>query len=239
MLSGFVCAGRAKGIAVARFADNRRPLHTYNITSYLTLTEDRTVKYDWQPAEKVAQAVQHTDNVEFIEEILKANPADNGGLGGFEASLDFNFHGVAPNKPFLDTVERLSRSNGPKINESAKVHAQKFYTPEPPKPLILDAEQQAQLDTAMGFCADLGFAVDNFPIRFVQALGQGVMGQAFGGEIILSRDAFVAGTKQIAITLIEEFIHLHHGVADESRAMQERLLHELVTLGERALERPL
>jgi hypothetical protein len=65
------------------------------------------------------------------------------------------------------------------------------------------------------------------------------MGQAFGGEIYLARDAFMAGTKQVAITLIEEFMHIEHGVNDETRAMQERLLHELVTLGERHLERAL
>ena len=228
-----------KGIAVARFADNRRPLHTYNITSHISLTEDRTVKYEWQPAERVAAAVQRTDNAEFIEEILKADPANNGGLGGFEASLDFSFHGVDPNKAFLETVDRLSRSNGPKINESAKAHAQKFQPAAELVPLILDAEQQQQLDTAMGFCADLGFAVDTYRIRCFQTLGQHCLGQALGGEILLSRDAFVAGTKQVAITLIEEFVHLYHGVADESRAMQERLLHELVTLGERTLERPL
>lgn len=228
-----------KGIAVAQFPDNHRPMHTYNIVGHLELTEDRTVKYSWQPAERVAYAVQMTDNVEFIEEILKANPEGFGAQGGFEASLDFNFHGVTPNEAFLATVERLSMSNGPKINESAKVHAQKYYKPEPPAPLILDETQQSQLDTAMGFCADLGFQVDDYPLRFVQALGAGVLGMAFGGEIVIARDAFVAGTKQLAITLIEEVIHLREGVADETRAMQERLLHELVTLGERYLDRPL
>lgn len=228
-----------KGIAVAQFPDNRRPMHTYNIIGHLELTEDRTVKYSWQPAERVAYAVQMTDNAEFIEEILKANPEGFGAQGGFEASLDFNFHGVTPNETFLSMVERLSVSNGPKINESAKCHAQKYYKPEPPTPLILDDTQQAQLDTAMGFCADLGFQVDEYPLRFVQALGAGVLGMAFGGEIVIARDAFVAGTKQLAITLIEEVIHLREGVADESRAMQERLLHELVTLGERLLDRPL
>ncbi len=228
-----------KGIAVARLPGNRRPLHTYNITGWLELTEDRTVKYEWQPGERVAAAVQLCDDPDFIEAILKADPANSDGMGGFEANLDFNFHGVRPTETFVETVNRLSHSNGPKINESAKVHAQKFAKVEPPTPLILDCTQREQLDTAMGFCADLGFAVDKYPLRFVQALGQGVLGQAFGGEIILTRDAFVAGTKQVAITLVEEFLHLEHGVADESRAMQERLLHELVTLGERTLERPL
>lgn len=228
-----------KGIAVARFADNRRPLHTYNIVGHLELTEDRTVKYDWQPSQRVAEAVQKTDNVEFIEEILRANPSENGGLGGFEASLDFNFLGIIPNQPFLDTVERLARSNGPKINDSAKAHANKYQKAEPPTPLILDDEQRQQLDAAMGFCADLGFAVDKFPLKFVQTLSRGVYGMAFDGTIYLTRDAFVAGTKQVAITLIEEFVHLYHGVTDESRAMQERLLHELVCIGERLLDRPL
>lgn len=228
-----------KGIAVARLPANQRPLHTYNITGWIELTEDRTVKYSWQPAERLAQAIQKCSDPAFIEECLKANPAENDGAGGFEASLDFNFHGVVPNDTFLATVDQLSRSNGPKINETAKVHAQKYQKAEPPTPMVLDETQQQQLDAAMGFCADLGFVVDTYPIRFVQALGRGVMGMAFGGEIILARDAFVAGTKQVAITLLEEYLHLAHGVRDESRAMQERLLHELVTLGERHLERAL
>lgn len=224
-----------KGIAVARLPANRRPLHTYNITGWLELTEDRTVKYDWQPYERVAEAIQRCGDVTFIEECLKADPSKHDGMGGFEANLDFNFHGVKPESAFLNTVERLSTSNAPKINESARAHAQKFYKAAPPVPLTLDAEQKQALDAAMGFCADLGFAVDKYPIRFVQTLGQGVMGQVFGGEIFLTRDAFMAGTKQVAITLVEEFLHLEHGVEDASRAMQERLLHELVTLGERLL----
>lgn len=228
-----------KGIAVAEFTDNRRPLHTYNITGHLALTEDRTIKYEWQPAERVAAAVQTTENVEFIEEVLKANPQQNGGIGGFEANIDFNFHGVQPGEKFVETVDRLSRSNGPKINESAKVHAQKFQPAAELVPLILDETQQQQLDAAMAFCEELGFAVDKYPLKLVQALGQGVMGMSFGGEIVLARDTFVAGTKQVAITLIEEVIHLREGVADETRAMQERLLHELVTLGERLVGSPL
>lgn len=228
-----------KGIAVARLPENRRPLHTYNITGHLALTEDRTVKYDWQPAERVAEALQKTTNVEIIEQALKANPAENDGKGGFEANLDFNFHGVSPGDEFIETVHRLSNSNGPKINSTAAAHAQKYYKTEPAKELVLDDEQKAQLDAAMGFCADLGFHIDGYPINCVQTLGGGVMGEAAGGEIFLTKNAFDAGTKQVAITLIEEFIHLHHGVADETRAMQERLLHEMVNLGERLLERPL
>lgn len=226
-----------KGIAVARFAGNKRPLHTYNITGFLWLTEDRTVKFEWQPAERVAHAVQTTDNSEFIEEILLAKAGADG--GGFEASLDFNFHGTTPGATFLATVERMSSSNGPKINETAKVHAQKYYKPAPPIPLILDATQKEQLDIAMGFCADLGFAADKYPIKFVQALGANVLGMALDGEIVISREAFVRGTKQLAITLIEEVVHLREGVKDETREMQERLLHELVSIGERLLDRPL
>jgi hypothetical protein len=47
------------------------------------------------------------------------------------------------------------------------------------------------------------------------------------------------GTKTVAGTLIEEFIHLKHGLGDECRDMQNFLLDRLVSLGEQMHGEPL
>jgi hypothetical protein len=49
----------------------------------------------------------------------------------------------------------------------------------------------------------------------------------------------MVGTKTVAGTLIEEFIHLKHGLADESRDLQNFLLDRLVSLGEEMQGAPL
>jgi hypothetical protein len=58
-------------------------------------------------------------------------------------------------------------------------------------------------------------------------------------EIFVSRRAFMQGTKRVAGTLVEEFIHLRYGHGDETRDMQEFLLDRLVSLGEQIRGEPL
>jgi hypothetical protein len=58
-------------------------------------------------------------------------------------------------------------------------------------------------------------------------------------RIYISRRAFMMGTKTVAGTAIEEFIHLRYKYEDESRGMQEFLLDRLVSLGEQMKGEPL
>jgi hypothetical protein len=119
------------------------------------------------------------------------------------------------------------------MNESAVVHAN-AYRPLPPiQSFELGAMEQTQFATAVCFLVDLGYNVQDHPIKFVESLGTGIYGTASCGEITLTRHAFITGTRQLAITLLEEHLHLTTGLSDMTRAFQDRILHELVMLGER------
>jgi hypothetical protein len=201
-----------RGVAVGRLPENQTPLHTYNITDYLDLTEDRTAKYDWQVKHIIAKAIHTATDREFIEQAVCAPK------GSLERTVDHTFCGEKPTKQFVETIERLHRTRAHELNESAVNHANAHR----PLPAIQNFElgpmEQTQFEN---------------PIRFVESLGGSVFGSADGGEIALTRLAFMGGTKQLAITLLEEHLHIVTGLHDESRAFQDRLLHELVTIGER------
>lgn len=218
-----------RGIAVGRLPENKTPLHTYNITRAIALTEDRTVRYPYQIDEAVAQAYQRTDDVDLIESAIRAPE------GTLERQIDYDFHGIKPSEAFVETVNRVSRTHSRDMNRSAISHAAS-HTPMPPiRDYTLTPIEREQFREAKTFLLAMGYDIEAYPVRFVEKLGTGVLGTASGGEIVISRDAFVAGTKQLAITLLEEFIHLKHGVDDETRAMQEVILHELVTIGEKLI----
>jgi hypothetical protein len=231
-----VHAGRSqtifyRGIAVA--ISERPCLHTYNITSQLDLTEDRTLRYGWKPAEVVAQALQTCDRQTFIEECLRAPE------GSFESSIDFIFHGTKPQSAFLEAVKKVSSTDRERINKSAVRQAERHMPLPPIQEMRLNEVQQEQLTRASGFLKRLGYQFDRYNIKFVETLGRGVFGTADNGTITITREAFLGGTKQLAITLIEEFFHLAHDVPDETRAFQERVLHEFISLGERYVGAPL
>lgn len=216
-----------RGIAVGRLPENKAPLYTYNITRYITLTEDRTVRYPHTIDEAIAEAYQKTDSADLIEAAVRAPE------GTLERQIDYGFHGIKPSEAFVETVNRVSRTHSRDMNRTAGSHAAS-YTPLPPiRDYTLSPIEREQFGKAKAFLLGIGYDIETYPVRFVEKLGTGVLGTASGGEIEISRDAFVAGTKQLAITLLEEFIHLKHGVDDETRAMQEVILHELVTLGEK------
>ena len=73
----------------------------------------------------------------------------------------------------------------------------------------------------------------------VESLGTDVLGLALDETIYLSHRAFTIGTKSVAGTIIEEFIHLKHGYHDCTRNMQNYLLDRMVSLGELATGGPL
>lgn len=216
-----------RGIAVGRFPENQAPLHTYNVTEQIDLTEDRTVKYDWQVKAIIAKAIHTATDSALIEEAVRA------GSGSLEHTLDHTFFGDTPTRQFVETVERVHRTHSHDMNQSAVSHAN-AHKPTPPVQVFTpDEMEREQLDAATLFLKGLGYDIEQHPIRFIESLGSGIFGSAAGGEISISRLAFMGGTKQLAITLLEEHLHIVTGLKDETRALQERLLHELVTLGER------
>jgi len=222
-----------RGIAVATLP--KQSLFTYNTTDEMTLTEDRTARYPWNVGERISFAIQTSLDKEFIRECILA-PVDT-----FEHEL--RFHDIQAASPeFLEVCLQERNRNINRVNPTALEVLQKQDRTGAfsPKPHTLTPIQQKQLAKAIAFCHTLGYPVDDYPIIVSATLGEGILGLALDEKIWLSETIFLtAGTKGVAATLIEEFIHLHHRFEDCSRRLQQHLFDKIVSLGEDMLGEPL
>jgi hypothetical protein len=177
----------------------------------------------------IASSILSAEDETFLNEVLAL---DN---KYYEHHFDFreNAWGTKPAAPFLKTVEKLAQHAAARTSISAQMvyKAAKRSELAPATTTLVGVEAEI-LAKAVTFCHGLGFPVDQYPIIVTDALGPHILGMAENERIYVSRLAFMQGTKRVAGTLIEEFIHLRYKYEDESRGMQEFLLDRLVHLGE-------
>lgn len=213
----------------------RPSLYTYNMNAKLELTEDRTVRSPWQVSYRLAQVLLEATDPRFIRECITA-PEDT-----LEGGLDLHGFGFTPSQQFLDTVGEVLREKMFKVNPTA-MRVWKDATKQEIqfRDLTLTRVQKASMDRAVAFCERMGFDVSSYPIRPVESLGEGVIGLARDGVIYVAERAFeMGGAKQVASTLIEEFLHLRHGWQDLTRELQTYLFEKVVSLGEELHGEPL
>lgn len=203
-------------------------LFTYNLTSKQELTEDRTLKNIGMVSYQLARQVMgHLTDASILDKILLAHEA-------FEEGLDFHWVGYDVTPTFVERVVALHREFRP-VNRSAVRqcdHQILAYTAST-KAKVLDEVDAQRLRKAVTFCKGLGYAVDEYPIVVSTHLGEGVLGRAAEGTIFLADRVFMQGTKQVAATLLEEYLHLKHGLQDETYHMQTFLFDVIMSLGER------
>lgn len=200
---------------------------TYNIQRKVDLTEDRTIKYSWDISACVRRGLCESSNEALVKKSVTAPK------GNFENNMDFE--GVEPSKVFLSTVSELARGFDSNLNRSALKAAQVWIMDqlhEEATPMRLSELERSRLDKAATFCEQIGFAVREYPIIVSEFLGEEVLGRAHEGKIYISKRTLMMGTKMLAGTLIEEFVHLRHKLYDESRTMQNFLMDTIVSLGE-------
>lgn len=225
-----------RGILVHRLPKAEVSRYTYNITSHVELTEDRTAKFPILFPMWIAGSILAADDERFLRDVLAL---DN---HYYEHHFDFrDVLGTRKTTPaFLNTVESLVQAKAARTNVSAQLHyrAEKRADLHPATTVLVGVESDI-LVKAVKFCERLGFMVAEYPIEVTDALGPNILGMAENGRIYVSRRAFMQGTKRVAGTLIEEFIHLRYEHSDESRGMQEFLLDRLVSVGEQMQGEPL
>lgn len=206
---------------------------TYNLKCKVDLTEDRTLKYQFQARRPIVVAILHSTDAEFIKQLLTTPE------GVAEFDLDF-CDGPTPGDTFLQVAKALYMDKSQQVNASAikvlKIHCSEDFSPRPAE---LNFIEKAQLEKAKKFCKALDFDVESKPIVVAETLGSGILGLADNGTIYVSREAFDTGTKMVANVLIEEYIHLKHGYADCTRGMQNFLFNRMMSFGELVIGEPL
>lgn len=209
--------------------------YTYNVMRKLDLTEDRTVKYPWEVEYAVRAAWMEggPETAHHLQRVLVA-PRES-----FEAQLSWG--GALPSPTFLETVRMLDRRFEPGLNRTA-VEACRAWLMDAlvdEAPMTLNAVEAKRLERAVDFCERIGFSVRQYPIIVSEFLGAEVLGRAHNERIFVSKRALMMGTKMLAGTLIEEFLHLRHKITDETRSMQNFLMDTIVSLGEQLIGEPL
>ena len=227
-----------RGMLVHRLPNAQLSKFTYNITRSVDLTEDRTAKHPFFLPMYLAASILGAEDDDFLRELLGA---DN---RYYEHHFNFRDEGVwgsvKPTMAFLGAVEKCTRDRAARTNVSAIVRYKEVKRAElTPDTTILRGVEGEILERAAKFAKVLGFDVEAYPLIVTDTLGPNILGMAEGGRIYISRRAFMVGTKTVAGTLIEEFIHLKYGHSDESRDMQNFLLDRLVSLGEQMRGEPL
>lgn len=221
--------GYFRGIRAAKL--EHHSAFTYNVLRNLDLTEDRTIKNIYSFHGAIREAVLSSEDRGFICGFLKAPQ------GSLEAQLDLDSWNT-PSETFLQCVENVTFRFC--TNNSAfklyKKHRKLLLAPDATP---LNKVETIQLSRATRFCEHLGYKLSEYPVVVTADLDEHVWGRAYEGGIYINRAAFAMGTKIVAGTLIEEYIHLRHKLPDESRELQNHLLNALVSMGELAMGEPL
>lgn len=214
-----------------RIASVKQPLmYKYNIQKHIDLTEDRTIKYDWQINDSIVDAVLSSRDEKFIESILTAPENTH------ESGLNFLDNRAEQTEEFRKVAAELRRTKPETTNNSAinlferdLKAVDKFELFKPSK------EQHESLTKAIDFLTTLGYPIDKYQINFVRTLGESTLALAEDGKMYLSSVLFDKGTKYLAATIFEEYVHLQFGYKDCSREMQNFLFEHYISLAEKSL----
>jgi len=228
-----------KGVRVMQTRD--AALFDYNHHRGLVLTEDRTIKDTWSTLYHVGQAVTGSTDKKFIRRMVTAEP------GTYESRINYSLNTARNCGFFLDTVGILRKKYKDQgINETAiALHKKerKVSTVLPGISCHLNSVQQQQLDKAIAFCkGTLELDIDDFRLIVCKDLGSdGNLGRADMDEGIMyiSKKCFSQGTKRVAVSILEEYTHCKHEVADETLAQKWIYLEQIMSLGERINGEPL
>lgn len=200
-------------------------LYSYNIKGHLELTEDRTAKYDHEIRWPIQKAWQN--GCEDRAMLRKVLCGSNHG----ETKIGFNPDWGA-SSAFLEICGELMNSDKG-VCESARLVASKIEAVRGNWPEFeMTSVQSKMMDKAILSLSSIGINVKMFPVKTVNGLGDGVMGRALDGVIYVSEIPFQMGTKQLASTLMEEWVHLKVGCEDFDRKMQSWLFDKILSLSE-------
>lgn len=210
--------------------------HTYNLLRRLDLTEDRTIKYDWEADTQIARGLALCDDDALLMTAL------SGGDKFYEHNLTFR-EDYRPSQAFLRVAAgmRGRLDNIAKANPSALNLARLMTLTDlgPSENTALHPVEQERFDRAKSFLSTAGYDLAQYPITIVEDLGEGIYGLAKEDRIFIAKAAFQKGTKEVASTLLEEFVHLKTGYADMTRQLQTWLFDELLLQSEKAAGLPL
>jgi hypothetical protein len=204
-------------LAVSKFS--------YNILSAQTLTEDRTLPLP-QALEAIAYTVAKCQNPALITAVCDVHKAAPNAI---EHNLPFDYWLPVASSEWKSTVAAMAKSRflalSNRVKRTLATISPTLVHPTEVPLSQLPASYQLMWTKAQQAVTELGYEWPT--IKFTEALPNLAMGVYFGATqtIFISFASFKAGTKQLAMTLLEECIHAQCGCPDLTRQFQEVLLH--------------
>jgi len=210
-------------------------INTYNLNEGITLTEDRTIKSEWDLQYAMAKKVVISEDKDIITRAVTATSNEV-----YESKLPYNYFDHCVSDCFKETVLRLYAAKTHNISKNALTAAGlKDYHDLPEESMEINSLNKKKMEKAISFCEKIGYFVTDYPIVITDKLKADHLGLAMNGKIFISPLNFDKGTKYLAGTLIEEYIHNKYGYEDETYQLQTFLFDNIVSLGERLLDEPL
>jgi hypothetical protein len=211
-----------KGVNI--FDGQANSICRWNITSKIDLTEDRTAKYTFQLRDRISESIVGSNNKEFIERCVLAPDKT------FEGELDYDVS-IKPSEEFMEVCGSIIKTFKRGANRSAIKYAKKYGDFKDPVEVIeLNTVQTAMMQRAVDLLMKAKFDTSGYSIVCVKTMGNSISGVAKNNTIYITEAAFEIGTKELALTLLEEYWHLEKGFEDNSREFQNFLFAQIGTL---------
>lgn len=209
---GASCGLYYRGVLVA--THERHAAFTYNLTTEMTLTEDRTIKDTWWARTYIAHALANCNDRKVLERALT-------NVEGFEGALSFSSVGEAFAETALDLCER--RGTAAVLTSAVKAAEQWAQREARVAHAVLSEREQSEIEDAKAFLAKIGYPV-TAPIVVAETLGPDVFGMMRNETIFIARITLNRGGNFLIGTILEEHLHLTQGLDDESRRFQDFLI---------------
>lgn len=209
-----------KTINVGGAISTEKPLpFRANIKAQLDLTEDRTIKWLFQPNEHIAEAIQGCNNLMVIDQALLTP--------GGKDNIDWKFY--FPTSDLFKSRLKRHYLDGKVLSGSAIALLKHADLDLVMKPAELTAEEAAMLQRALDwlFARDCSFDCE---IRVTKELSGSIWACVMNGKVYLKHELFQTSLFQLVAALYEEWTHMTTGHSDESRALQTHLFNKVIEL---------
>jgi hypothetical protein len=210
-----------RGVAAMKLQEPS--IFTYNIYEKCTLTEDRTLSNGWWIPYILGRLVSSCESDEMILRAIKAPEKT------FEKTFNYS-HGT-PTKQFLDQVGANRRDMNTNQSAVSKWILDAPFTERHEIVTNLTEDEKSTLEKAIVICqqADESFDITVDSINVCTSLGEGVMGLYMERKIYIARNVIsTLGLNQTAGTILEEWVHMKHGFADNSRSLVSYFQDQLI-----------
>ena len=196
---------------------------TYNITRKMELTEDRTLKSQFDMEWELSRLIPKLEHKGVITELLD-------GTTYFDQCLDFT-RCASPSKQFCEVA--ATRYSDVNLAPAArKVVDRDMQVRADFKDATLDDAAAQKFLDAFSHLQKMGCTLSPEDVRVAETLGPDVMGvyHKEKNQIFIAKSTLDWGLETVVATLYEEWLHKDYHYKDKTRVLQNFLFQRLVAM---------